>query len=258
MALDGIEAVLDERFHTNARGRRCRKTASRNKVNFVRYADDFIVTAATKETALEAKHAIEEFLKERGLQLSEEKTVVTHIRDGFDFLGWNFKKHHDGVVREKPSKNAIKAFTKELHHAILVSGLPMRQDRLIAILNRKIVGWTNYHRHACASETFHHIDYLVFRMLRKWAKRRHPNKGTWWALRRYFHSKGNRKWCFKDQACLRSAGETHIVRHPLLKLEVNPFLEPEYFEERKRKHRRAIAKKKYQNSHLLKSGLRIA
>ena len=242
MTLDGIEAALEERFHKNSRGKYCGRTANRHKVNFVRYADDFIVTAATRETAMEVKRVIEEFLKPRGLQLSEEKTVITHIRDGFDFLGWTFKKHLDGVVREVPSKKAVKAFTAELHQTIIVRGLPMQQDTLIAILNKKIVGWTNYHRHTCASETFHHIDHLMFRMLRKWARRRHPNKGTWWALRRYFHSRGNRKWCFKDHARLRSAGETHIVRHPLLKLDKNPFLEPDYFEERKRKHRKEIAK----------------
>lgn len=64
-------------------------------VNFVRYADDFVVTAATPELALEAKELIREFLAERGLELSDEKTVVTNIDDGFDFLGWNFRKYNE-------------------------------------------------------------------------------------------------------------------------------------------------------------------
>ena len=87
MTLDGIEKKLVERFHTNALGKVDSRFKNAHKVNFVRYADDFVVTAATPELALEAKELIREFLAERGLELSDEKTVVTNIDDGFDFLG---------------------------------------------------------------------------------------------------------------------------------------------------------------------------
>ena len=86
MTLDGIEKKLVERFHTNALGKVDLRFKNAHKVNFVRYADDFVVTAATPELALEAKKLIREFLVKRGLELSDEKTVVTNIDDGFDFL----------------------------------------------------------------------------------------------------------------------------------------------------------------------------
>ena len=81
MALDGLEAIA-----------RC--AAPRNqKVNVVRYADDFIITGASKEVLeLKVKPAVLALLKERGLELSQEKTRITHIDDGFDFLGFNVRK----------------------------------------------------------------------------------------------------------------------------------------------------------------------
>ena len=98
MTLDGIEKKLVERFHTNALGKVDSRFKNAHKVNFVRYADDFVVTAATPELALEAKELIREFLAERGLELSDEKTVVTNIDDGFDFLGWNFRKYNEKLI----------------------------------------------------------------------------------------------------------------------------------------------------------------
>lgn len=82
MTLDGMERMLRERF-----GEPKSMKANKNKVNMVRYADDFVVTGASKEILEEAKSIIEEFLKERGLSLSEEKTKIVHIEEGFDFLG---------------------------------------------------------------------------------------------------------------------------------------------------------------------------
>ncbi|HEM5504744.1 TPA: group II intron reverse transcriptase/maturase, partial [Streptococcus suis] len=87
----------------------------------VRYADDFIVTAATQEIALEAKELIREFLLGRGLELSEEKTLVTHINDGFDLLGWNFRKYK-GKLIVKPSKNSIQTVIGKFSETILKRG----------------------------------------------------------------------------------------------------------------------------------------
>ena len=112
MTLDGMEKQLAERFHTNALGKVDIRFKNAHKVNFVRYADDFVVTAATPELALEAKEIIREFLAQRGLELSEEKTVVTNIDDGFDFLGWNFRKYSEKLII-KPSKKAVKAIAAE-------------------------------------------------------------------------------------------------------------------------------------------------
>ncbi len=101
MTLDGLEAMLAEKFP------KAKKTGL--KMNMVRYADDFIITGNSKEwLEHEVKPAVVEFLAERGLVLSPEKTKVTHIRDGFDFLGWNIRKY-DNKLLMKPSKANVKA-----------------------------------------------------------------------------------------------------------------------------------------------------
>ncbi|MGN1138973.1 MAG: reverse transcriptase domain-containing protein, partial [Ruminococcus sp.] len=107
MALDGIQAELIKNFDTNLKGKYSSFVHDKHKVNLVRYADDFIVTAATKEIAEKAKSIIRDFLKVRGLELSEEKTLITHINEGFDMLGWTFRKFK-GKLIVKPSKKSIK------------------------------------------------------------------------------------------------------------------------------------------------------
>lgn len=186
MALDGIQKMLKEHFDLNAKGIYSQYIHAKSKVNLVRYADDFIVTAANKEVAEEAKELIRDFLKIRGLELSEEKTVITHINDGFDFLGWTFKKYK-GKLIVKPSKKSVQTFKDKLSETILQKGKAWKQDLLIEKLNQQIRGWTNYHQSVCASEAFTHIDYILFELLWRWAKRRHPHKGKWWISTNYWH-----------------------------------------------------------------------
>ena len=121
MALDGIDRLLDERFHFNKSGKIDSNVARKYKVNFVRYADDFVITAISPEVAKEAKAIVAEFLLVRGLELSEEKTLITHIRDRFDFLGWSFQKRGHKVIG-KPSKQSVKSFLREMHYVILRKG----------------------------------------------------------------------------------------------------------------------------------------
>lgn len=171
---------------------------NKSKVNLVRYADDFIVTAATKEIAEEAKGIIRDFLQTRGLELSEEKTVITHINDGFDMLGWTFRKFK-GKLIVKPSKKALKAMKASLSETILGRGKAWKQEVLIGVLNRQIRGWANYHQSVCASEAFAHIDYILYELLWRWAKRRHPHKGQWWVSTNYWHRRGSRNWVFSTE-----------------------------------------------------------
>jgi RNA-directed DNA polymerase len=112
ITLDGIEKILDIKYHSK-NNKRNHRIASKYQVNFVKYADDFIVTARTKEIAEEIKNIIGNFLKQRGLELSNEKTQITHINDGFDFLGWNFRKYN-GKLLIKPSKKSIQKITREI------------------------------------------------------------------------------------------------------------------------------------------------
>ena len=217
--------------------------AAKNQVNFVRYADDFIITGKSKERLEnEVKPLVENFLKERGLTLSEEKTKVTHIGEGFDFLGWNFRKH-DGKLLIKPSKKNVKTFLGNIRE-IVKGNKTTKQGTLIGLLNPKIRGWANYHRGTVAKETFAKIDSEVWKVIWQWATRRHPQKGLRWIKERYFETEGNRNWRFTANAKTREgkprvlklvkARDTKIQRHLKIRGEANPFdpKQETYFEDR--------------------------
>lgn len=236
MALDGMQEMLVNHFDLSAKGEISAFVHNKSKVNLVRYADDFIVTAATKEIAEEAKGLIREFLKTRGLELSEEKTTITHINDGFDMLGWTFRKFK-GKLIVKPSKKSIKNFVASLSETILKRGKAWKQEVLIEKLNQQIRGWTNYHQSVCASEAFAHIDYILYELLWRWAKRRHPHKGRWWVSLNYWHRRGNRNWVFstEDKELLR-VDHISIVRHTKVRVNANPYFDTQYFLDRKFEH----------------------
>ena len=233
MALDGMEGLLRERFMTGGGGRRGMSKTRLNKVHLVRYADDFVVTAATPEVAKEAQSLIEGFLAERGLELSREKTLVTHIDKGFDFLGWNFRRY-DGKLLVKPSKKAVNAFVREAHDCILRNGRGMGQEELIKRLTPKIRGFANYHRHTCASKTFAKIDHILYHQLARWARRRHPRKTKGWVYEKYWFRKGGNKYVFGNEDCyLPHMSWQHIVRHLYPAEDKNPYLDHDYFAERR-------------------------
>ena len=233
IVLDGMQKVLSDRFHTNRLGRVDLRFKNAHKVNLVRYADDFIVTAATKEIALEAKELIKDFLKTRGLELSNEKTVVTYIKNGFDMLGWIFRKW-EGKLIVKPSKKSVQEIVRNLSDTRLKRGKAWNQEVLIMKLNQQIRGWTNYHQSVCASEAFAHLDYILYELLWRWAKRRHPKKGQWRISTKYWHRRGNQNWVFStDTKELIRVDHTPIVRYIKVRETANPFLDTEYFKERK-------------------------
>ncbi len=238
MTLDGLESKLEETF-----GKRESRKAKSNQVNLVRYADDFIITARTKELLEdEVKPLVIEFLKERGLTLSEEKTRVTHVSKGFDFLGWNCRKY-DGKLLIKPSKKNSKVFLDGIRD-VMKGNKQARQENLIGLLNPKIRGWANYHKGAVAKETFSKVDKEIWKTLWQWAERRHPNKGKRWIKVRYFRTERNRNWVFAASVKtaegetrtvrLVKASDTKIQRHVKIRGDANPY-DPKhetYFEDR--------------------------
>jgi RNA-directed DNA polymerase len=237
ITLDGIEKLLADKYHKKTKsGKQNSSRAANYKVNFSRYADDFIVTAKTEEIAKEVKELIKDFLKNRGLELSDEKTLITHIDNGFDFLGWNFRKYK-GKLLVKPSKKSIEKVTEKISD-IIKTGKAWKQEHLIDALNPVITGWTNYHQSAVSSETFHKMDYRIWNMLWHWAKRRHPEKSKHWIARKYWHRVGKRNWVFSDEKkTLRFLSDTKIIRHARLKLDMNPYFDKEYFVLRKLKQK---------------------
>jgi RNA-directed DNA polymerase len=236
MVLNGLEAELGNNFYAQKDGKINNKCCNRHKVNYARFADDFVVTADSEEPLLKAKEIISTFLELRGLFLSDEKTTITHISKGFDFLGWNFRKYN-GKLLPKPSKGSQKSIIQKIRE-IIHQGRTWSQDRLIATLNPVIRGWSLYHKHAVSSDVFSKLNHIVWCMLYAWAKRRHHNKGKNWIVHKYWHEIGNRKWIFAtSKLTLAFFSDTKIERYRMSCLNKNPYLDREYFEERRKRRK---------------------
>ena len=141
--------------------------------------------------AVEIKPLVEQFLRERGLELSPDKTVITHIKDGFDFLGQNVRKYRNRKLLIKPSRKSIRVFLEGVR-GIIRDSPSLTAAQLIARINPKIQGWANYHRHVVSKQVFGQVDDAIFRALWQWARRRHPMKTSDWTMRKYFDRRGNR------------------------------------------------------------------
>ena len=242
MTLDGLERLLHDRLPTR---KKVNGKTHCNKMNFVRYADDFIITGESPEFLREkVLPIVREFLTERGLQLSEEKTVITHIGEGFDFLGKNIRKYN-GKLLIKPCKSAVKSFLGKVRD-IIKSSKSIKQEILIRRLNPVIRGWVNNQRYVVSSKVFNTVDYEIYKCLWQWAKRRHKKKSRKWIARKYWHDIDSRQWTFsvpyenqgtegKPLYCkLEYATDTKIIRFKKIVAEANPFDEywTDYFEER--------------------------
>jgi RNA-directed DNA polymerase len=227
LALDGLQRLLAERFMSTPSRQR------RHKVHLVRYADDFIITG-TSEVLLEyeVKPLVAQFLQERGLELSHEKTRITHIDDGFDFLGQTIRRYPCGKVFLKPSRRSVQTFLAKVQDTIDGSG-SMTAGEMIWRLNQQIKGWTMYHRHAASKRTFTRMDRRIFRMGWHWCRRRHPQKSRKWIKRKYFERVGGKDWVLtgtlrdsKGQGWriqLMEAAKVRIVRQVKIRSEVNPY-----------------------------------
>jgi RNA-directed DNA polymerase len=233
MTLDGLEHVA-----INAAPRHA-------KIHVARFADDFIVTAASKAVLeQQVQPALEAFLQTRGLELSAKKTKITHIDDGFDFLGWHFRKYH-GKLIIKPAKANVKAFLAKVR-AVIKSNPTATTVHLIQHLNPLIRGWANYHRHVAAKQTFSSVDNSIYLALRHWIKRRHPHKNARWRRQRYFRSHGFRQWIFSAKVQLEDgstgyldlfkASSVAIRRHVKIKAEATPY-DPQYTDYLERRKR---------------------
>jgi Group II intron, maturase-specific domain/Reverse transcriptase (RNA-dependent DNA polymerase) len=145
-------------------------------VHLIRYADDFIITGRTKELLeQQVKPLVEEFLRVRGLELSAEKTRVTHIEEGFDFLGQNLRRYSNGKLLIKPSRKNIHTFLETVREVIRsAQAIPTWQ--LITKLNRIIRGWAMYHGHVNSKRIFSRVDHAIIKTLWQWALKRHPEE----------------------------------------------------------------------------------
>jgi RNA-directed DNA polymerase len=201
------------------------------KVGVVRYADDFVVRGASQELLeTEIRPWIEAFLAERGLRLSQTKTRIVHIDQGFDFLGWSFRKYN-GKLLIKPSQKNVKAFYDKVRK-VIGDYVGSKQEDLIRVLNPMLRGWAQYHHPIVAKQAFSRMDHLLFWRLKRWAMRRHPRKNAEWIRQKYWRSIGNRNWVFAADVEidgkqgvmeLYSLASTRIVRHDRMDGKYHPY-----------------------------------
>lgn len=226
-ALNGLEGALAALSPTQ-RQRRA------NKVNLVRYADDFVITGENRELLEQTiVPAVRAFLAQRGLELSPEKTKITHLTEGYDFLGQNVRRYGRKLLIKPAAKN-VKAFLNKIRDLIrrLRAATP---SKLLLAINPVIAGWAEYHRHIVAQETFQYVDRHIWYAIWQWAKRRHPNKPPRWVFQRYFHRFSLRQWVFAVDTrsqdaygnpifhVLRRAASTPIERHTKISADANPY-----------------------------------
>ncbi len=243
MALDGLEQKLQEEF------------SPKDKVHFIRFADDFVVTGTTKEL-LEERVApiVRDHIERRGLSLSEEKTKITHVREGFDFLGHNIRKFGNGKLIISPSKKNFKNCLDKIRGIIKKSHNTNPFD-LICKLNPIIRGWANYQRHVVSKAAFGKLDYEITKSIWRSVRRKHPKKSRKWVKNKYFRmTEQGRDWCFfgrKDgkEAYLFHAMKVPIQRHIKIKGEVNPY-NPKW-EDYLKERRHRMTSKNFRNKGIL-------
>jgi RNA-directed DNA polymerase len=222
MTLDGLEEVV-----------RC-AVPRRSRVNFVRYADDFIITGKS-ETLLEEgiRPALEAFLAERGLTLSPGETMISRITDGFTFLGQAFRKA-GRVLHITPSNEGALALMQKVG-TMTREHVSAPMPALIKKLNETLRGWANYHRHVVASEAFSRIDTYVFDQLRRMLRRRHPGKSMEWLTKQYWSVAGRHVFAVLAKTAKAAkklyqvgrVGSIGMRRCVKIKADANPYL-PEY------------------------------
>jgi RNA-directed DNA polymerase len=227
ITLNGLESGLAWHLKATLGSNKAQKA----KVHVVRYADDFVITGDSKETLeTTVRPWIEQFLRERGLTLSEEKTRIAHIDDGFDFLGWNFRKYR-GKLLIMPSKKNVKAFYRKVAETIKAS-VSLPTVRLIKKLNPILRGWANYHKGVVAKAAFSRLDHLIWWRLMRWGHRRHSRKSGKWIYECYWRQHGSRREFatvapnrkgVPTRQVLYQLADTPIVRHQKIIGAYNPF-----------------------------------
>jgi RNA-directed DNA polymerase len=256
MALSGLERLVRSPIE---------KQRDKEKINMIAYADDFVVTAASREL-LESKvlPTLTEALAKVGLELSIEKTKITRIDEGFDFLGFNVRKYKNGKLLIKPAKANVIRFLQEIR-ATIEKGVALPTEQLIHTLNSRLTGWVNYYRTSVSSDVFAKIDHEIVHALLRWGMKRHARKGKKWIVKKYFTSFKGNNWQFhcitEDKKgnpkplYLRNAQDTRIRRHVKIKSEATPFnpLYKEYFKQREEERNRRKTISNYNDS----AGLRV-
>jgi RNA-directed DNA polymerase len=187
---------------------------NRNTNPIVRYADDFVIVSKSEKQAEAIKRFVSTFLQEKvGVELSEEKTKITHISDGFDFLGFNVRKYKNKLLI-KPSKENIIRVKRNLKAKLR----ECRDSRaVVERLNPIIIGWSNYYRHCIAKHTFNQIgNAYLWKRVWEWTGKKHPTRTRKYRVTHYYDN-----WTFTDKPSgkqIRRMNDTAIRRFVKVKM----------------------------------------
>lgn len=254
IALHGMEYRIKQAFsyisHTDRETWFHKKGTKFLPPTIIRYADDFVILHEDITVVQRCQEIISEWLKDMNLELKPSKTRLAHTlhryeqeEPGFNFLGYNVRqinagKYNSGKDNQgnslgfktfiTPSEKSIKVHYDQIAK-VIDSHKTAKQENLIRNLNPIIRGWSNYYASVVSKDTYQKLDYLMYQKLRRWANRRHPQKGKKWVANKYWHRIGNANWVFssmKDGEIteqLLSHCATSIVRHVKVKDVASPY-----------------------------------
>jgi len=219
IALHGMEAALGVRH--NAQGEISGKRA------VVRYADDEVVFCESEKDASCIKEDLAGWLAERGLTLSEEKTRIVHLTEGFDFLGFNIKHYPVQTTRTgyklliRPSKKSVAELREKLREAWLsLKGHSI--EAVLRKLNPIIRGWANYFRAGVSSTVFKNLDDWMFRRAVRYVRHTHPKKSAKWTADRYWgklNPDRDDPWVFGDKHPKKDGSFHYLLKFSWFKIE---------------------------------------
>jgi RNA-directed DNA polymerase len=201
---------------TDRRTREKRRRRGEANYRIIRYADDFLVlVAGTRSDAEGIKLEVARALSPMGLRLSEEKTRITHIDEGFDFLGWRIQRHYKkGAERQYvytyPSRKALSSVMGKVKHICQRMDLSEPFDALLRQLNPALLGWCMYFRPGVSSATFGYLSDYVWRRVLRWLYRKHKRFG--WQKYRHRYCAGG-TWPSSDKRELFDPGKVRTTRY---------------------------------------------
>ncbi|MBR1936320.1 MAG: reverse transcriptase N-terminal domain-containing protein [Bacilli bacterium] len=201
----------------------------------IRFADDILISARTKEKAQHYLECMKQFAAERGLELSPTKTHIEHLSTGFEFLSRRYYKK-DFQIHCVPSKNSITKMENELYDLILNNDKRWSQKKLIQALNAKLNGWASYHRITEAGEAFNHIDVVVSALLLNLTKQMYPKKPLKTIIKKYWYKDEKQRDVFtlttNKNIRVIKLEDIVLVEHPRIDIKQNIYLDVEYFQSR--------------------------
>lgn len=212
IALHGMGEALNIKYSRERRWDGSFIYRNRSKYVMVRYADDFVILCKTRKDAEAIPDLLSSYLRDRGLTLAPDKTKITHLKKGFDFLGINIRSYPNkmrDVVLTKPSKDSIKSFKDKVRHIFRVyRGGDI--ENLIDSLNNLVIGTAYYWRMTSASKTFSSMDWYIGYHILLYLKRLYPKKSHKWIKGKHF--KPHRDKRIKDKYLLTNPETGNQIR----------------------------------------------